>query len=427
MEITRKNWMQYIQNLAKADDKAAELISDYLYDHEIGSDKGFNAFVDFFYSVVTKYAEGASEMAAQAYEALAEAQGATIKSAMPAETPSYGECKKAIRGTMLDSDQAKSLGQAAGRLVRRTGVDTTLNNALRDGAEWAWVPSGDTCAFCMMLASNGWQRASKKAIKNGHASHIHANCDCTYAIRFDGVSTVEGYDPDYYKALYDNAEGGKWQDKLNSMRRDKYAVNKDKINAQKRTAYANRNSYKEEGHKGKDRKKEIARSRIFSEDFGRRVSTIDENRNVTEIIKSEGRKILEHRNGTEFEDLIFINSQNGDYITRTDFDEPRRVGPSKKMLAMLREADDYTIVVVHNHSGSTVPSASDIYRLVERKHPYGVILCHNGDIYKYSCTKFNEPIYASAVAKLDRSGYNNKSIDEFAQEVKKAGVNIEVI
>lgn len=229
--------MQYIQNLAKADDKAADLITDYLREHEILSDKGFNAFADYFYAVVTKYAEGASEMAAEAYEALADVQGAVIKSAMPAETPSYGECMKTIRGTMLDSDQAKSLGQAAGRLVRRTGVDTTLNNALRDGAEWAWVPSGDTCAFCMMLASNGWQRASKKALKNGHAQHIHANCDCTYAIRFDGKSTVEGYDPDYYKTLYDNAEGDSWQEKLNSMRRDKYAQDPEKYRMQHRIAY----------------------------------------------------------------------------------------------------------------------------------------------------------------------------------------------
>ena len=44
-----------------------------------------------------------------------------------------------------------------------------LKNALRDGAEFAWVPNGDTCAFCMTLASRGWQRASKRAIKNGHA------------------------------------------------------------------------------------------------------------------------------------------------------------------------------------------------------------------------------------------------------------------
>lgn len=244
MELTRKNWKQYIENLAKADDKAAELITEYLDRHEIVSDAGFQAFTDYFYSVVTKYAEGASEMAAQAYEIQAAAQGAIIQSAIPAETPDYGEVVKAIRGTMLDSDQPKSLAQAAGRLVRRTGVDTTLNNALRDGAEWAWIPNGDTCAFCMTLASNGWQRASKKALRDGHAKHIHPNCDCTYAIRFDGKSTVEGYDPDAYRAIYNAAEGRTRREKVNSIRRDKYAKNKDTINAQKRAAYKAR--------KGKD-------------------------------------------------------------------------------------------------------------------------------------------------------------------------------
>ena len=53
-----------------------------------------------------------------------------------------------------------------------------LKNAVRDGAEWAWVPHGDTCPFCITLASNGWQKASRKVLKGGHAEHIHANCDC---------------------------------------------------------------------------------------------------------------------------------------------------------------------------------------------------------------------------------------------------------
>ena len=94
----------------------------------------------------------------------------------------------------------------------------------------------------MMLAADGWHKASKKALKNGHAKHIHANCDCTYAVRFDGKSTVEGYDPDYYKAIYDDADGNTWNEKMNSIRRKNYAANKDKINAQKRAAYRARTS-----------------------------------------------------------------------------------------------------------------------------------------------------------------------------------------
>lgn len=128
-----------------------------------------------------------------------------------------------------------NLPNGVSRLVKRAGADTSLRNAARDGAEWAWVPHGDTCPFCITLASNGWQKASDKVLKGGHAQHIHANCDCEFAIRFDHRTTVAGYDPEKYLAQY-NVAGGD----INAMRRIDYAARKDAINAQKRAAYAAR-------------------------------------------------------------------------------------------------------------------------------------------------------------------------------------------
>lgn len=132
---------------------------------------------------------------------------------------------------------AANLPSGVSRLVKRAGADTSLRNAARDGAEWAWVPHGDTCPFCITLASNGWQNASDKVLKGGHAQHVHANCDCEFAIRFDHRTTVAGYDPDKYLAQY-NAAGGD----INAMRRIDYAARKDAINAQKRAAYAVKNA-----------------------------------------------------------------------------------------------------------------------------------------------------------------------------------------
>ena len=93
---------------------------------------------------------------------------------------------------------------------------------------------------CIALASRGWQRASKEAIKDGHAEHIHANCDCTYAVRFSHDLDVEGYNPSaYYKMYYGNGKGSS-DDKIRALRRRIYAKNADEINAQKRSAYAKR-------------------------------------------------------------------------------------------------------------------------------------------------------------------------------------------
>lgn len=235
MTITRNVWSKYIASLRKVNDEAARLAIRYLETHDTVTQAGVDALIEYCYSLATKYGEAAAELAAQMYDALALATGASVAPAVPAATATMQETAKAVVGTMKTGNN-EIVSSAVGRLVKMAGVDTTMQNALRDGAEWAWIPVGDTCAFCITLASRGWQRASKKAIRGGHSEHIHANCDCTYAIRFDD-SEVEGYDPREYEEMYYDADGKKPQDRINAMRREFYAQNKDEINAQKRSAY----------------------------------------------------------------------------------------------------------------------------------------------------------------------------------------------
>lgn len=52
--------------------------------------------------------------------------------------------------------------------------------------------------------------------------------------------TVEGYDPDWYRMMYNNAPGGSPKNKINALRREFYDENKEIINEQKRSAYAKR-------------------------------------------------------------------------------------------------------------------------------------------------------------------------------------------
>lgn len=240
MIISDATWKtQYIGRLRAINDAAAEKIRKYLEKHVIVTLQDWNALIDFAYGVSTKYGEAAGAIACEFYDAVAAASGIVVPAADIAATASYSEVAKSIRGTGK-SGNIELMSGSISRLVKMTSVDTTMQNAIRDGAEWAWIPRGDTCAFCFTLASRGWQRASKKALKNGHAEHIHANCDCTYAVRFSSDDDVEGYFPNEYREIYLNAEGKKPEDKINSLRRELYAENKDKINAQKRAAYAQR-------------------------------------------------------------------------------------------------------------------------------------------------------------------------------------------
>ena len=243
MKITDKQWNRYISVLRELNNKAAEEMIRYMTAHNITKVNGGyvltrqerNALIDYAYALATKYGEGAAAAAAEMYDAVAMASKANVPPAVPANTATYAEVAKAVNGTLKQNPEI--VPSAIGRLVKTAGVDTTLNNAIRDQAYFAWIPRGDTCAFCIMLASQGWQRASKDALEGGHAKHIHANCDCTYMVRFGDNLYVEGYDPSEYLRTYNNADGTGWQDKLNSMRRDYYAENSKKINAQNRSAY----------------------------------------------------------------------------------------------------------------------------------------------------------------------------------------------
>lgn len=231
MKLTQAAWDDYISRLSQLNQKAGQLMREYMDGHP---EADTDALIRYAYALVTKYGEGSAELACQMYDALAEAQGVTLPAAEPAPTATYGEVTGMVKATQ---DSPPSLQQGVSRMVKQAGADTSLRNAARDGAEWAWVPHGDTCPFCITLASNGWQKASDKVLKGGHAQHIHANCDCEFAIRFDHRTTVAGYDPEKYLAQY-NAAGGD----INAMRRIDYAARKDAINAQKRSAYAVKNA-----------------------------------------------------------------------------------------------------------------------------------------------------------------------------------------
>ena len=221
--------------LARLNQSAGQLMADYIAAHGTGDT---DTLIAYAHALVTKYGEGSAELACQMYDALAAAARAGVPAAEPAEPASYGEIARMVQATKASPPQMQ---RGVSRLVKRAGADTTLKNALRDGAEFAWIPQGDTCAFCLTLASRGWQKASQAAIKGGHAEHIHANCDCEYAIRFDGASTVAGYDPEKYLKQYRDAGSD-----VNALRRVNYARNRERINAQKRAAYAARKALEAE-------------------------------------------------------------------------------------------------------------------------------------------------------------------------------------
>lgn len=273
MYVTAKEWTAYINKLWKLNQGAAQKVINYVNKHGLGDRDALIAYAN---SVVQTYGTGSAALSAAMYDATAAASGVVVPAAEMAPLASYGDVAKTVNGVLKSSTNVEELAGAVSRWVKKAGCDTTLQNAVRDshsnemystgrrkygkkqntGAQFAWIPSGDTCAFCLALAANGWQYQTNQGAAT-HAEHIHSNCNCTYAVRFGNDGGVEGYDPDAiadqiwkdvveqdatdgHNNLDSVYHGALNSEVLNAVRRQNYAENKEKINAQKRDAYEKR-------------------------------------------------------------------------------------------------------------------------------------------------------------------------------------------
>ena len=408
MRITATAWAAYTQQLAKLNKKAGQLMADYIAAHGTGDT---DALIAYAHALVTKYGEGSAELACQMYDALAAAAKAGVPAAEPAQPASYGEVARMVQATKASQPQMQ---QGVSRLVKRAGADTTLKNALRDGAEFAWIPQGDTCAFCLTLASRGWQKASQAAIKGGHAEHIHANCDCEYAIRFDGRSTVAGYDPDEYLRRY-RAAGSD----VNALRRVNYAKNRERINTQKRAAYALRQ---------KNRGQKVAITDIAIQKVPL-VAPNGADHQTAFFIQETHKELLRfaQKQNDSNEVACLLDLTTGEKL---DFVKGDQISVDIERDAAsyhwLRNSPEKSLMLCHNHPGQSYFSDSDLVLFLEHEAIGTLsIVTNQGKVWTISKTQgYNFKTAFSEFKKciLASNGNHDNAIDSFLKNGYNYGV-----
>lgn len=109
----------------------------------------------------------------------------------------------AVRAFVQDIVDGKPVDEFIAKCASRLDYESKVAanecvawNARRDPSRprWARVPvGGETCEFCIMLASRGFVYHTADT-----ASHAHANCDCRVVPSWDKSPSVQGYKPDKY-------------------------------------------------------------------------------------------------------------------------------------------------------------------------------------------------------------------------------------
>lgn len=259
--------------------------------------------------------------------------------------------------------------------------------------EYTFIVNAGCCDICQGLSGKHFKVS--KMMPGENAPPMHPHCRC---------STAAYSDRKEYEEWLDFLDKGGTTEEWKQLKKTEREESKPK--------YTNKETI-------------IDSNIINSTNYRRRIDNISDNTEVNRTIWNRAKEMLSHRSGTKFEDLAFVDSITGKSLINKGYDQENRAKPSKKMQKMLRKAEPYTIIGVHNHPGSSVPSLADIRACMERKYKCGVVVCHNGAIYVYSVNSdtINEPICASALAILAKTGYN----DAVKSMFKDSGVEMRVL
>lgn len=186
----------------------------------------------------------------------------------------------------------------------------------------------------------------------------------------------------------------------------------------------------ESGHRGLDRDTEINYRAINSHDYKRKFENLDESTDIIKILWKEAKEILNHRNGTYYEDILFVNAETSRFLKRTDYDNIKSVLPSRRMIRMVESSNKHTIIALHNHPGSSFPSIDDINNAYKHNYRYGLIACHNGNVFKYTVVgELNEVNVDILLDNAEQYYYYNKTLKlkETLAKLEEGGLKLEIL
>lgn len=224
-------------------------------------------------AVAEKYGMLGYELGAQWYDLCTELSGID---ADPAELPEMdadavaGRAKSAIANAPEGSSAGDVFKYFLQNEVQNSIRVTGSANLWRDyerglaGGRWARVPVGETCAWCLMLASQGAWYVSEQSALGAEAGHYHDGCDCIAVYHADPDS-ISGYRSlRRYKSMYYEADNLR---RANSSNREPYPeeLQERVTRAKDRHAKLEEQKYQAALERGEDYKK--APWTVYNEDL----------------------------------------------------------------------------------------------------------------------------------------------------------------
>lgn len=163
---------------------------------------------------------------------------------------------------------------------------------------------------------------------------------------------------------------------------------------------------------GRNKETLVDSAYISGGEYKRKIDMITNSSDMNRIIYQKAKEMLEHRSGTPFEDMYWFDMESKEIIC-SKLDELNRleVRHTKAIEKKLKNCNN--ILAVHTHPHSMPPSVEDFNCFVKSGYKMGIVLCHDGTIYRYFAFK--------EIDKILMEGYLRKFYDE-THDVKMAQI-----
>ena len=166
---------------------------------------------------------------------------------------------------------------------------------------------------------------------------------------------------------------------------------------------------------------------VRSDEFVDKLKKHPKTSHLSESIARVSRQMLQHRNGTPFEDYYLIDAETGRIVALSNkARKTKGVVYNDQVRKAFKEKSEQSLVSIHNHPSGYPPSLSDFASLQQRSKnntvKYGLTIGHDGSVYWYSRPNKRIPRsaqekYVNQIDKFKKLGYNESVAQEKTLEI----------
>ena len=166
---------------------------------------------------------------------------------------------------------------------------------------------------------------------------------------------------------------------------------------------------------------------VRSDEFVDKLKKHPKTSHLSESIARVSRQMLQHRNGTPFEDYYLLNADTGRVVALSNkARKTKGVVYNDQVRKAFKEQSEQSLISIHNHPSGYPPSLSDFASLQQRNKnntvKYGLTIGHDGSVYWYSRPNKRIPRsaqeqYVNRIDKFKKMGYNESVAQEKTLEL----------